>query len=272
MDKHGRVTLKKRIPMSNERKPYECNAFEALFFRSNECPGDTPRCKKLGALAAKGSRMYWSKRLFSPQSGNIRVVELLSAIEFALLWFLMTDLILPPWLLRVVIMIPALILGYLAGQTLQRGIRQIWHREPNRRLTPALGILVLTILLTVFAKCWGITLLIVGTQLLAVAACSRGGKRTEDGMTRIAQIRAFRSYLKSINTHQLQLLLNQNNQYFYEMLPYAEALGIGRKFAKKFAHIKLDPCAWLNDGRNPSQTAEHFYEDYRKLLRKMRGR
>lgn len=268
----GRVTLKKRIPMSNERKTYECNAFEALFFRSNECPGDTPRCRKLCLLAAKGSRVYWNKRLFSARSGNVAVVEILAAVAFALLWFLAVDYILPPWLLRIILMLPAPILGFPAARILQKGIHAVLQREPNFRLAPAAGILAVTLVMTILGNTWGVTLLILAMQVLAVMAGARGGRRTADGMERIAQIKAFRNYLNSLNPHQLQLLLNRNNQYFYDMLPYAEALGIGKKFAKKFAHIRLEPCAWLNEGRNPSQTAANFYDDYRRLMRKMRGK
>lgn len=272
VDSHGRVMLKKRIPMSNERRVYECNAFEALFFRGNECPGDTPQFRKLGKLATRGSCNYWNKRLFSPKSGNPMVVEVLSAAAFALLWFLSMDLILPPWALRIVLMIPALILGYPAAQKLQHGIRDLLQKQPDPRVLPAVGILAVTVVLTVLSKNWGMMLLILLLQLAAELACSRGGKRTEDGMDRISQIRGFRRYLRSVSTHQLQLLLNQNNQYFYEILPYAEALGMGKQFAKKFAHIKLEPCAWLNNGRNPSQTASNFYGDFRILLHRMRGR
>jgi len=272
VDQHGRVTLKKRIPMSNERKVYECNAFEALFFRGNTCAGDTPQCRKLGRLAAKGSCVYWNKRLFSPNSGNTLVPEMLSAAAFALLWFRAMDFILPPWALRMVLMLPALILGYPAARKLQKAIHDLLQKAPDPKLMPALGILAVTVLLTILSNSWGITLLILLMQYLAELACGRGGKRTEDGMDRISQIRGFRRYLSRMSTHQLQLLLNQNNQYFYEMLPYAEALGMGKQFAKKFAQIRLEPCAWLNDGRNPSQTALNFYADFKKLLRRMRGR
>ena len=66
-------------------------------------------------------------------------------------------------------------------------------------------------------------------------------------------------------------MLNQDGQYFYDVLPYAEALGLGRRFARRFANIQLEPCAWLQDNSYHGHTAADFFRHYRKLLKKMRG-
>ena len=52
---------------------------------------------------------------------------------------------------------------------------------------------------------------------------------------------------------------------------YAEALGMGRRFARRFARIQLEPCVWLEDRTYHGGTAMDFYRRYRKLLKKMRG-
>ena len=267
----GRVSLRARIPMSNERKTYEQKAFAALFRKGPVCAGDTPRCRKIGARAARTCRAFWNRRLFSRSSGSPRILEAGAAVIFALTWFRAIDLLLPVWTLRVLLMIPVLILGFPAGQILQRSIQDALRHTPGRRLLPVLLVLLATALLSQFGGGWPMTLLSLLAQALAAAGTYYGGRRSANGMERIAQIRAFRRYLKTANTHHLQLMLNQDGQYFYDVLPYAEALGLGRRFARRFANIQLEPCAWLQDNSYHGHTAADFFRHYRKLLKKMRG-
>ena len=267
----GRVSLRARIPMSNERKTYEQKAFAALFRKGPVCAGDTPRCRKIGARAARTCRAFWNRRLFSRSSGSPRILEAGAAVIFALTWFRAIDLLLPVWTLRVLLMIPVLILGFPAGQILQRSIQDALRHTPGRRVLPVLLVLLATALLSQFGGGWPMTLLSLLAQALAAAGTYYGGRRSANGMERIAQIRAFRRYLKTANTHHLQLMLNQDGQYFYDVLPYAEALGLGRRFARRFANIQLEPCAWLQDNSYHGHTAADFFRHYRKLLKKMRG-
>lgn len=267
----GRVSLRARIPMSNERKTYEQKAFAALFRKGPVCAGDTPRFRKIGARAARACRAFWNRRLFSRSSGSPKILEAGAAAIFALTWFRAMDLLLPVWTLRVLLMIPALPIGFMAGQILQESIQEALRHTPGRRLLPVLLVLLATALLSQLGGGWPMTLLALLIQALAAAGTYYGGKRSEDGMERIAQIRAFRRYLKTANTHHLQLMLNQDGQYFYDVLPYAEALGLGRRFAKRFANIQLEPCAWLQDDSYHGHTAAEFRRYYRKLLKKMRG-
>lgn len=267
----GRVNLRARIPMSNERKPYEQKAFAALFRKGAVCAGDTPRFRKIGVKAARACRSYWNCRLFSRDSGNPKLLEAGAAAIFALTWFRAIDLLLPVWTLRVLLMIPVLLLGFPAGQIVQQSIRDAFRRTPGRRLLPVLLVLLATALLSQFGGGWPMTLLALLIQTLAAAGTYYGGQRSHDGMERVAQIRAFRRYLRTVNIHHLQLMLNQDNQYFYDILPYAEALGMGRRFARRFAHIQLEPCVWLEDRTYHGGTAMDFYRRYRKLLKKMRG-
>lgn len=266
----GRITLRARIPMSNERKPHEIRAFAALFRKGRICAADTPRFRKIGRKAARSCRSYWNRRLFDKASGNTKLLELGAAVIFGLSWFRAVDLMLPVWTLRVLLLIPVLPLGIGAGHILQKSLQDLARKKPGSHLLPAVLILVTSLVLSAFGGIL-ITLAALFFEILVVAGTYYGGKRTADGMERIAQIRAFRQYLRSANIHHLQLMLNQDNQYFYDVLPYAEALGMGKRFAKRFANIPLEPCAWLDDPRHQGTTALDFYRRYRKILNRMRG-
>ena len=178
----GRVSLRARIPMSNERKTYEQKAFAALFRKGPVCAGDTPRCRKIGARAARACRAFWNRRLFSRSSGSPRILEAGAAVIFALTWFRAIDLLLPVWTLRVLLMIPVLILGFPAGQILQRSIQDALRHTPGRRLLPVLLVLLATALLSQFGGGWPMTLLSLLAQALAAAGTYYGGRRSANGM------------------------------------------------------------------------------------------
>ena len=65
-------------------------------------------------------------------------------------------------------------------------------------------------------------------------------------------------------------MLSRDPQYFYNLLPYAEAVGLGRSFAKKFGQIELEPCEYLTGYRPIGPTAMDFYEQFMTALRQMR--
>ena len=65
---------------------------------------------------------------------------------------------------------------------------------------------------------------------------------------------------------------NSYGQFFYQLLPFAEAVGQGQTFAKGFGEIRMGPCFWLDGLRKPPRTAEAFYEVYQQLLRRMAGK
>lgn len=61
------------------------------------------------------------------------------------------------------------------------------------------------------------------------------------------KIVGFRRFVKKADKTQLQELTNENPDYFYMVLPYAYALGVGNKLVKKFDAIDLQPPKWFSD-------------------------
>ena len=49
------------------------------------------------------------------------------------------------------------------------------------------------------------------------------------------------------------------------MLPYAEAMGLGVRFSKKFGETELEPCEWYDEPNLP-RTALGFYEKLQETL------
>lgn len=272
VSRSGRIRVHSRIPMAGERKPYEVRVYRTLFCRDTVCYADTARFRRIGERAGKACRSFWNSRLFTRDSGNPYLVQLLVSLIFGLHWFRAMDYLLPAWTWRLFLLIPTLVIGVLAGWTLQDILKRILRRMWSKICWFAPLILLVTGLLAQFGGGWLTALLTLLVVLLSVVGTLRGGKRTEDGLDRIAQIRTFRSYIRQADIHHLQLMLHEDGQYFYDLLPYAEALGMGKRFAKRFANMQLEPCVWLDYPGLKSRTAMEFYGIYCNLLRRMRGK
>ena len=64
-------------------------------------------------------------------------------------------------------------------------------------------------------------------------------KMKKESTTLYSKIIGFRDFLKKVEKEKLELLVEENPNYFYEILPYAYVLGISRKWSKKFEGIDV---------------------------------
>ncbi len=71
-------------------------------------------------------------------------------------------------------------------------------------------------------------------------------KRTEYGTVMLGRIRGFRNFLLTAEKERLEMLVAENPQYFYEILPYTYVLGISDKWMKKFESIAVEPPSWYH--------------------------
>lgn len=271
VEKNGRIRLSPRIPMGSERRPLESGIFKSLFPNGETVAADTPDFRRVCKKASQDAKGYWSGRLYSRKSGNPLFTDLAAALAMGFSWMYAMDWILPSWTLRILILLPFLALGIAAGILLQQSFRAILRGRTDGLLTGAAALLVTLLLCggdgSALMPLGGVLL-----QLLDAAGTLHGGKCLPSALEWAAQIRAFRRFLRQASPHHLQLVLAQDGQYFYNLLPYAEAMGIGRQFASCFANLPMEPCAWLQGDRLHYQTAAEFYRYYKAVRGKMQGR
>ena len=93
-----------------------------------------------------------------------------------------------------------------------------------------------------------------------------GGKRTELGSQLISQSLGFRRGLEKLSERHVSMLLSRDGQYFYKMLPYAEAIGMGADFARRLSDTELEPCEWYVTRVPAARTAAEFYSQLRPAL------
>lgn len=86
-----------------------------------------------------------------------------------------------------------------------------------------------------------VVLLIVGTSLIGLIMSVYVPKRSEYGKDILAQILGFRNFVEIAEKDRLEALLEEDPEYFYNTLPYAQVLGITKKWANKFEGITMQP-------------------------------
>lgn len=71
-------------------------------------------------------------------------------------------------------------------------------------------------------------------------------KRTEQGNRWLGQILGLKRFIKVVEKNRIEMMVEENPSLFYDVLPYAYALGVVDKWADKFKGIALPPPSWYN--------------------------
>jgi uncharacterized membrane protein YgcG len=70
--------------------------------------------------------------------------------------------------------------------------------------------------------------------------------RTQDYTEKLNMIIGFRNFILYTEKDKLEAMLEDDPQFYYEILPYAQVLGVTDKWAEKFKAITLQPPAWVS--------------------------
>lgn len=71
-------------------------------------------------------------------------------------------------------------------------------------------------------------------------------KRTKFGNEMLGKIRGFKRFLEVSEKEQLELLVRENPEYFYNILPYTYALGVSDTWMKQFETISIKEPDWYS--------------------------
>lgn len=91
-------------------------------------------------------------------------------------------------------------------------------------------------------------------------------RRTKYGTEVLGRILGFKTFLKTAEKEKLETLVNQNPEYFYNILPYAYVLGVSDEWIKNFETISLMPPEWYV-GNDSYYDYHIFLNNYNYLMR-----
>jgi len=93
-----------------------------------------------------------------------------------------------------------------------------------------------------------------------VALCCAPGirDRSEYGAYIIGRCLGFKNFLKTAEADRLEMLLNETPEYYYNILPYAQVLGVSDIWSEKFKGLETEPPAWFYGADVSASTARYL--------------
>lgn len=265
----GKLYLKRQMDMGSERKGYEIRIFRSLFDRTDLRSAYSEEFRSVRTQAPLVAKAAWKRRLFSPKGGKPLILRLIGALACALLCMRSLDLRVAAQAWRWYLILPLSAVGGLAGALLQPVPSCLLRRGTVRKLFAA-ALALLYLLIVVRPS----LLLVVGVlaQLLIGLALLLGGRRTRQGFRLATEYFGLRRYYRTVDPAALRELIVSDPQYFYRVLPYADALRCSDQLAKKLEGIRLERCTWLTSEAVKPNTAAGFLPLYRRVADELRGR
>lgn len=269
-NKKGRIIINKRMEMGSERRELEQKVFYSLFRKDESCDGGSLRYRSLSKKVCQPFTSYWAHRLFDRHSGSVMILRVIGLLAAFVISFMTFDLLLGSfafrWVLIPLLSIPVTYLSYL----IQMGVVGLLRRRRGQAIVKALISIIVLFILGKRADCAALTVLNILLQCFIGFTTMFGGLRSRYGKDRLMQLLGFRRYLREASKSDLLRSLQNDGLYFYHTLPYAEVLGLGKKFSKLFGEIRMEPCAWLEDVGGVPVTAGEFYDLYAEIAAKLR--
>ena len=267
----GRIYLTRQMDMDTERKRFEGEIFRTLFARGDHCDLRSAEYLKARRLAAEKPREFWQDRIFDPKAGSPLVLRLLALGAGMALCLACFDLWVASKSWRWFVIVPLTLLGGLACLAVQQLGGFLLRRHSLR--TAALALLGGIFLIVTGRKSGlnAMALLNLAAQLAVGLLLRCGGRRTAEGSALASELLGYRRWLLSASSEQLMSNLEADPQYFYRVLPYADALQAGRFLAGGLDRARLEDCDWLLWQGKPLKTAPAFYARYRRLMAGLRG-
>ncbi|MBO7185098.1 MAG: DUF2207 domain-containing protein [Oscillospiraceae bacterium] len=242
-DRQGNVTLQKRMEMGSERPALEIRCFEVLFGQSRSVDG-------LGLHYARLCRKMTTKshllrQIYRSRSGNPRIVRLLAVAVGGCSGVLLSRGVYSAGAGTVLLAIAMSLVCMLLSWGIHSGSKclplgnklPIWLGMGCSAVWIGLGFVMNNLMLAA---------LMVAYENLTGIAAALGGRRSEQGQQYVAQIRGLRSHLTRASVFDMQQCLERNPAYFFELMPYALALGVERPFARRFGKVTVAECSYLN--------------------------
>lgn len=269
VDRRNRILVIKRMDMGNERTAFERKCFSLLFSRRDTVDTSSMSFQRLCQTV---SVQRTAQQLFlGRHTGRVKIFRfliaaagLLCGTSFGILLGNMLDF---GWLFMLVLSLAGLLCSWHI-QLWPQGVF-LHHRS---RILVASVVSVLWLAIGVAIGQFGLALLAVLIQVVGGFLASFGGRRTEIGRMAMGQTLRLRRHLKKLTVKQVQQLCRDNPEFFFDMAPYAMALGCDAAFSRRFGKSKLPVCPYIQASDTRSLTAKQWNQLMRGILDSMVAR
>lgn len=261
LDENGRVFLYKKMEMGNERSGFERKTFQSLFHKGDRIDATGYRyariCEKTAVSSAK---LTWG---FQKGSGNPNILRFLGCGIGLFAGVAIGDCLTsaPAW--RVILMLLMGFAGTFGSWYLQDGLQDLYLRG-RWKLLASLACAAVFLIMGTAANCLPYAAAAVVSNALIGLLAAYTGRRTENGDRIRDEILGLRRYMGQVTKPELVRIMRTNPDYYYELAPYALALGVDKRFAKRFGTVHHPNCTWLVTDTGRAATASEWYLQLRE--------
>ena len=268
-DRRGRILLHKRMEMGNERGPYENRCFRNLFGNKDtvEATGTfyARQCLKAAETVPGIGEVY------RRSAGSVKLFRILFCGVSLFCGICLAMNLMTVRALQILLAILLAVLGIVTAWNIQAGAFRV-HIRGKLPIHIGTVCVILWMILGILSGQWLIALVTVLAQILAGFMAAYGGRRSDLGRHAASQVLGLRHYLKHVSNEELRRLTEENPDYFFDMLPYAIALGEDDSFAKQYGRIPLPECPYLTTGKKVRHSPEEWARYMRYVADRMDAR
>ena len=266
VDQYGRVILEKRMNMGNERTALENRCFKSLFSRGNLVDATGVPYARLCRSVSK--TVSGVKEMYRKQAGNPRLFRVLACgvSVFSGVCFAMNIANKSLWQTLLSVLLG--VVGAVTAWAVQGAMYKI-HVRGKSPLYVGTVCMWIWIIVGIIAGQWLMGIIVVLLQVLFGALAAYGGRRSQLGIYHAGEILGVQHYLKTMTQEEAARKMELNPDYFFDMLPYAIALGVDGRFAKAFAGLRIPECTYLAARKNEKRSAAEWALMVRKIADRM---
>lgn len=235
----------------------ERNIFNALFKKkTNVQSDDIPEAYQeatLNAMADYGDYYKKDNAIFVKKSNVVKflsglVIYLLIAINIAVHSYEFFEMIFPAIISFVIFFIGFLIAGLLFSSALTNRASKSKSKNFGMTLASIIVLVIFAILYLIWSYIINANLVmmlaIIILSYIDVIFIAFMSKRTKKGQRWLGQILGLKDFISMAEKDRLEMFVEENPNYFYDILPYAYVLNVSDKWIKKFEDIKIEQPDW----------------------------
>ena len=242
-DRNGRVMVVRKMEMGNERTEFENRCFTMLFGRSDAIDATgVPYAKLYNKVVQTVSG---AKELHRRKAGNTRLFRVIGTGVSAFSGICIAMNLIHRPTLQLMLAVVLGVLGVVTGWCIQGAMYRL-HIRGKMRLYLGMGCAYVWLILGLIAGVFWVGFGAVAAQLVLGLMVAYGGRRSDLGLYQAGQILGLRRYLKTISDEDMDRNLENNPDYFFDMMPFAIALGVDKKFAKRFGKRNVGHCTYIS--------------------------
>ncbi len=253
----GRVMIHKRMDMGNERSPFEVKVFKMLFANRRAVDATGYAYTRLSQKVF--TMIPGERNLCKPNSGNTRIFRILACGSQLFCGICVAMNMTTVVFLQLVLSVVLSVFGVISAWQIHE-VAYRTHLRGKTRVFIGLTFMAIWVVLGIFCGQWIIpTCCVLGQWMIGFLA-AYGGRRSEVGRYDAGQILGLRSYLKHISKEDIHRMMKTDPEYFFNMAPFALAMGIIHPFARNFGSMKMDQCPYLVTRVHGKRSADEWAE------------